>query len=497
MGRVSRFSIQMSLALNRASALFGLAVLLLNVTPLSADVSLIRSLIRSGRFAEAIAESDLEIRDAPRSFALYTMKGLALHGSGNVAGALAAFRQALALNPTYTPALQAAAQMEFENRDPHAMGTLESILRTDPSSETAHAMLASILFDRQSCDAAIPHFERAAKAAQAPSMRWRYGVCLMNAQRWSDAALQFESLLRLREHGPTRYNLALAHWNARNYAAVVSSLAPAGGPGAGPDAMRLLASAHEMLGDTSSAFSVLQRALRYHPQNEPLLVDLAILCMDHRALELGLEVVRAGIQAIPASARLQTLLGVLLVRGGDTVQAQEAFQHAQELSPQSGLGSVGLASTLMQMGLADDAAKLLREQLAVSGPEPKAELTLARALLLNESTPAAKKEAVTLLQRLLKQEPGNAAGHALLGKAYAQLRANGEAITELKAALRLDPADRSSAYQLMIVYRQSGNSQEAAKLAEVIRSLLEKEKMDENASGRFNVVRDEAASTVP
>lgn len=40
----------------------------------------------------------------------------------------------------------------------------------------------------------------------------------------------------------------------------------------------------------------------------------------------------------------------------------------------------------MQMGLAADAAQVLREQLAASGPDPKAELTLARALLLKNSS---------------------------------------------------------------------------------------------------------------
>jgi predicted Zn-dependent protease len=88
-----------------------------------------------------------------------------------------------------------------------------------------------------------------------------------------------------------------------------------------------------------------------------------------------------GIQANPASAKLLTLLGVLLVRSGDVAKGQKAFQEAQQLSPESGLGRIGLASTLMQMGLAADAAQVLSEQLAVGGPDAKTELTLARALL--------------------------------------------------------------------------------------------------------------------
>jgi cytochrome c-type biogenesis protein CcmH/NrfG len=143
--------------------------------------------------------------------------------------------------------------------------------------------------------------------------------------------------------------------------------------------------------------------------------------MDHKALELGVEVVRAGIQASPASAKLLTLLGVLLIRSGDMAKGQKAFQEAQQLSPESGLGRIGLASTLMQMGLAADAAQVLREQLAIGGPDPKTELTLARALLLKDSSLDEKHQAAALLKRVLKEEPANAAAHGLLGKVYIQL----------------------------------------------------------------------------
>jgi Flp pilus assembly protein TadD len=469
---------------------------ILTAAPLLADLASIRGLIRTGSFAEAIAECDREIQAAPRSFAHHTMKGLALLAAGDKSSALSAFRQALAINPAYEPALQAAAQIEFENRDPGAIKTVESLLRVDSSSETAHAMLASLLFDRRSCDAAISHFEKAPTALQAPSMKWQYGVCLVVAQRWKDASVQFDSLLQLREHAPTRYNLALAQWNAKDYRAAVSTLTPMDAPGADADAMRLLASAQEALGDTPKAFSVLQRGIQQNPRNEQLLIDLTILCLDHKALEIGLEVVRAGIQASPGSAKLLTLLGVLLVRSGDMAKGQKAFQEAQQLSAGSGLGRIGLASTLMQMGLAADAAQLLREQLAVGGPDAKTELTLARALLLKDSSQDEKHEAAALLQRVLKEEAANAAAHGLLGKVYIQLGDTHNATTELAEAVRLDPADRVSTYGLMTIYKQAGRTKEAAGLATRIRSLLDKEKADEDAGNRFRVVREDAPSVL-
>lgn len=474
----------------------GTALAILVATPLLADLASIRGLIRSRQFPEAIAECDRELKATPRSFSLYTMKGLALQGAGDKAAGLAAFRKALAINPSYEPALQAAAQIEFEDRDSNAKNTLESVLRVSPSSETAHAMLAVLLFESRSCAAALPHFEKAPGAGQSPSVKWQYGVCLLERQRWSDAAKQFVSLLQLREHAPTRYNLALAYWNARDYQSAVSTLQPLDGPDADGDVRRLLASALEATGDTPKAYAVLRRAIEQNPQDERFLVDFAVMCMEHKAPDLGVEVVRAGIRQAPGSARLQTLLGVLLVRSGDAAEGQEAFRRAQELEPQAGqagqagLGRIGLASTLMQMGLAADAATLLREQLAASGRDPRTELTLVRALLLKGPSAEENREAESALQWIVKEEPGNATAHGLLGKLYFQSGDLSRATAELETAIRLDPSDRVSTYQLMRVFQQTGRAKEASSLSRKVQSLLEKEKADEAAGNRFQIVRD-------
>ena len=469
-----------------------LAVLM--ATLLRADLDLIRGLIRGGRFADAIAECDRELNAAPGSFPLYTMKGLALQGSGNQAESLTAFRRALAINPHYQPALQAAAQIEFQNKDANAIKTLEAVLRGDPASETAHAMMAALLFERRSCGGALVHFEKAGTTLQAPAVKWQYAVCLMDRQRWGDAAKQFASLLQFREYAPARYNLALAYWSAKDYPAAVTALLPMERAGADADAMRLLAGALEATGDTRKAIAVLQNAIRQNPRDEPLLIDLAVTCMDHKALDLALEVIQAGIQLAPSSPKLQTLLGVVLVRRGDVTGGRDAFQKAQQLAPESGLGGIGLASVMMQMGLASDAVMLLREQLTTGAGDTRTELTLVRALLLKSPSTEEKKEAVMLLRKIIAGEPGNGAAHGLLGKVYFQSGEIAKSVTELQAAIRLDPADRNSAYQLMTLYRRAGKSADASELARRIRSSLEKESADEDAANRFQLVRENGSS---
>ncbi len=460
------------------------------VAPLLADLNSIRGLIRGGRLAEAIAECDRELKAAPRSSPLYTMKGLALRESGDKVASLTALRQALAFQPAYEPALQAAAQIEFENRDANASQSLELVLRLSPASEAAHAMLAVLMFERRSCEGAVVHFEKAPKSLESPSLKWQYGVCLLERQRWAAAAKQFTALLQLREHGPARYNLALAYWNAQEYRSVVSTLLPM--EAIDPDAQRLLASAYAAAGEIPQALAVLRQAIQKHPREEQLLIDLAVLCLDQQAwLDLGIDVMRFGLRATPSSAKLETLLGVLLVRRGDVASGEEAFRRAQALAPESGLGRIGLASILMQLGRAADAERMLREQLATHGADPRTELTLVRALLLKGPSPDEQREAAARLQRILKLDAGHALAHGLLGKVYVQMGDLPQAMTELAHAIRLDPADRTSTYQLMTIYRRAGRMAEAAKLTRRVASMLDEEKASE-----FRVMREANIPTI-
>ena len=473
----------------RSRSGFARTALLLLAAPLFADVASIRSLIRGGRFAEAVAECDRELKAAPRNAALLTLRGLALQASGARTEALAAFRAAIGANPSYEAGLAGAAQIEFDIRDAAAATTLAAVLRVNPASEPAHAMLGTLLFEQRRCGEAIPHFEKAAAALAGPAVKWPYGVCLLTSERWIEAAAQFADLLRLREHAATRYNLGLSYWNAKDYKAAAATLAPLETSG-GPAAARLLASALDLSGDTPKAFAVLRKAVEANPRDEDPLIDFAVLCVDHKAEALGLEVVREGIRLNPASAKLRTLLGVLLVRGGEPEKGQQAFREAQALSPESGLGRIGLASALMQMGLASEAAKVLREQLAESGPDARAELTLARALLLGEGSTTAAREAAGLLRAVVMREPGNAAAFGLLGKAELLLGDQRAAANAFAAALRADPADRASAYQLMRLYQRTGRAREAAELSRRVREFLDKERADEASAGRFRVVRE-------
>ena len=90
----------------------------------------------------------------------------------------------------------------------------------------------------------------------------------------------------------------------------------------------------------------------------------------------------------------------------------------------------------------------------------------------------------------MKLEPGNAAAHGLLGKIYVLLGDKANAAKSFANAIRLDPQDRTSTYQLMTLQRKAGRSKEADELAQRVRTLLDKERAEEDAGNRFRVIRE-------
>lgn len=453
------------------------------------SVDRVKELIRSGRYAEAVAACDAELQGAPRGFVFLTLKGLALGAGGDAQSALQAFRQAIAINGSYLPALMGASEIEYQTKLPEAVPRLRAVLRLDPASAAAHSMLGSLLFEKRECREAISHFEKAHSLLESPAVRWPYAVCLMQQEQWGEASRQFRELLRIEERPATRYNLGLAQWNAKDFRSAVETLKVLWQRDPSPDTARLLASALDGGGETSEAIRLLQEAQHAYPNEEGLIVDLAVSCADHKAVGLGIEIVEAALRNRGASTPLLTLLGALQARNGDFKRAQEAFGQASGQAVDSNLGAVGLASTMMQLGLAQDAVSLLRGRLRESGNDPRVLLTLARGLVQSSRARRELVEAADALREVLRSEPGNPAAHGLLGKVLVSLGDHQQAVPEFARAIELDPEDRTSTYQLMLLYRQFGKNGEAARLAARVKELADKESQAEAAESRFQIVR--------
>jgi predicted Zn-dependent protease len=287
-----------------------------------------------------------------------------------------------------------------------------------------------------------------------------------------------------------RFNLGLAHVQAKRWQDAISALEPlVRKPVPEVDALTLLASAYESNQQTPQALDLLRRAIELYPRDEQLYINLADVCLEHQGIQLGVEVLEAGAKNIPDSARIHTMLGVLHSRAAMPDKAEDAFKKAEELAPNEGFGRLGLAVALMQLNAPEEAVRVLREQAARTPDSLRISLTLAQALIQKGPTEEEMREVEQRLAEVTARDANNAKAFSLLGKLYFQQEHPEKALPALEAAVRLDPADRTAAYQLMILYRRAGRTQEAAVLQEKVRELLEAERNQEAETGQYRLVR--------
>jgi tetratricopeptide (TPR) repeat protein len=469
------------------------AVLLLWFRPLAAQTDAILQALRGRQFAAALELCAKDLKAQPANAQLWLFQGIALQELGRTKEALNSFRQASRLAPKLLPALEGAAQIEYRTGDPQCRRTLEQIIALRPDSAPAHGMLGVLAYEQQRCDEAVRQFELSGPQLNSNGAAlWQYGNCLYKLRRPEEAAAKFTLLLSLRNSDPVRHNLGLALLESKKPDEAIDVLRPLAAPQR-PDSevLSLLAAAYEAAKRTPDALNALRRAAELYPREERHYIDFASICMEHSSLELGIEVLEVGAKNIPNSARLHATLGALLVRAGKSDRGFEEFERAQALDPKAAYGDVGMSLALLQSDQLEASIVILRKQWAQNKTKPMISFMLAQALLRVGPDPGkpAFEEAQSLLRKTVALDPNHARAHGLLGKNYVLAGNVPTAIKELEIALKLDPADRTSAYQLALLYSKTGQKELSAKWQQRVRELIQADRIAETEGDRYRILK--------
>ncbi len=429
----------------------------------------------------------------PGDHELSTLQGIALSQAGRPAEALAAYRRALRAAPGYLAALQGAAQIEFQRRDPGARARLERIASVQTGHPTAHAMLGVLAFERQDCPAAVRHFASAelALAENEPAL-WQYGQCLFQEGDMQAAARIFRRLLVLEPgNAAVRFNLALSLFEADRHADAIETASPlAALEKPESDVLSLLADAYLSNQQVPEALETLKRAIAIHPRRERHYVDLANLCMEQDAHDLGLEILEAGIRGLPRSARLHAMRGVLLAQLSEFEQAEAEFARATELDPGQAPGRIGLSITLQQAGRHAESIPILREQAAAEPRNAVVNALLGRALIQEgDRGGSGFDEARAALERAVESDPSLTGAWVELGKLFMKTGQLEEAVRVLERTVKDAPDDRQAVYQLMLALRKTGRLDKTRVLAEQLRAMVLRERTAETQQARYRLVK--------
>ncbi|MFL6303871.1 MAG: tetratricopeptide repeat protein, partial [Candidatus Sulfotelmatobacter sp.] len=435
---------------------------------------------------------------SPGNAELWTMQGVAYDGAGNKQQALNSFRHALKLSPDDIPALQGAAQIEFDLGNTAGIPFLEHLLRLRPSDITSHGMLAILQYQQGDCASAVVHFEKAAALFESkiPALH-AYGSCLVKLKRFEQAADVFSRTLGLNSSDRReRQVLASVQLMAHQPEQAIATLSPLLGANADPPTLELASVAYEDAHDTEIAVDALRQAILLDPHNVNLYVDFAALSSTHQSFQVGINVVNDGIALEPKAAPLYFARGVLYVQLADYEKAQADFETAYDLDPSQSLSIAAQGLAEVQQNDLGHALSVVQGKLTRKPDDPVL-LYLQADILLQQGAEPGSPEFQTAMRsakKAIELRPTLGPARDILAKLYLKTGQYPEAAIQCRNALEIDPKDQSAVYHLIQALRKTDNKSEIPELLKRLALLRQQASNDEREEYRYKLIEDEAQS---
>lgn len=426
------------------------------------SLSLATSLVREGKYDQAIAEVERSLRLHANDSRLLTIEGIAYSMKGDDSAALHALDSALHIDPKMMAALRAKAQITTRRHQADAIPVLEQILQFDARDATAREMLAGEQAHDGQCEKAITNFEGLGAVIDGHSESLlRYGACLFRDGKYEAAVTQFEKLVRASpESEDARYDLALAQGHMGNNKAALTTLAPLIAKGTDVDSLSLAAEAAEATGDTPQAVALLRQAIVLDPMIPDSYVRFAEICLEHESYQAGIEMMSAGLSRMPRDPALYMARGLLYGGEADYVKGETDFRAAEHFDPKHGTGAYGVGLVQAQSNHPEEAIKTAREGLKRYPEDGQLNLLLARLQIEVGQLPGSEgfEEARRAAETAVRLRPDLTAAHDVLSKVYMMQGEMPKAILECRAALNLDPEDMVAMYRLLLASRKVGDT---------------------------------------
>lgn len=462
------------------------------------QVSAVTAALRSGKFADALQLLQPLVRQFPSNSQLLTLQGLAYSGDGHKQEALASFQSALKSSPDYLPALEGAAQIEYEKNGPEAAALLRRVLKIAPEDPTANAMLASLAYKSHNCAEAVAHFEKSGAALQSePAALRQYGICLAKMKRYDPAIGVFQRLIEQPgDDRGDRTRLASLQMSGGKPRDATATLEPALQDHPNAAVLSLAAAAYEEEKDTPQAVKLLHQAIVENPRDVGLYLQFADLSFVHQSFQVGVDMMSAGLKLQPNAAPLYLVRGVLYVQLADYDHAEADFEKAEELDPQHSVSDAARGMVAQQKDDLDEALAVVRAKLSTK-PDDALLLNLQADILVQKNPDVDSPEfnqAVASAQHAAKLQPDLVAARDTLAKLYLQAEKDQLAVEQSRESLRYDPNDQVALYHLIVGLRRTGQKAELPTLLQRLAELRQKATREEGERNRYKLVEQMDAS---
>ncbi len=454
----------------------------------------ITAALRSREFDKALELLQSAIQSNPTNPQLRAFEGLAYSGKGDQAAALRSYQAALKIAPDYLPALEGAAQIEYQEGRPDAVPLLEHVLRLRPQETTTHAMLAVLAYKNGDCETAVRHFSASEQVLPSqPAALQEYGACLLKLKQTDKAVAIFQQLLASQPDDPrARRGLAAVQLAAGQPKDALTTLQPLLDSNPDVATMQLAADIYEANQDTPNAARILRDAIVKDPQNTALYVDFAEMAMSHQSFQTGVEMINAGLKLKPAAADLYLARGVLYVQMAQFDRAEADFEKAEQLDPRQSLSTTaqGLVAEEKNQSDPDKALATVRAKLAKKPAD--AFLWYLQAAILSQKAPDPGspefQQGMKSAQKAVALDPGLTSAHNVLAKYDLDAGQYAQATKECRLVLERAPADQTALYHLVMALRKTGGQAEIPDLLKRLAKARQDATREEGEKNRYKLV---------
>jgi tetratricopeptide (TPR) repeat protein len=390
---------------------------------------------------------------------------MASSGVNKPAAALTAYQHALKLAPTYLPALEGAAQIEYQQGSDRAKALILRVLALRPADPTSHAMLAALDYKAKRCAEAIPHFQQAEVLLEAqPELLAEFASCLAALDRYNEAIPVLQRVLAIDPaRQSTRYNLALAQWNANHTQDALETLQPLIETSLGDeDVLTLAADIYESNNDTPRAVELLRQAIQANPKRADAYLQFSTLSYNHASLQVGIDMLNAGLTQLPSEPRLYLARAVLYSEKGDSGQAMDDFETVNHLDPNLSFAGVAEGLARSEQHKSIEALASFRAATKAHPNDAFTQYLLAEALSERELAPGSPEyaEAVAAATRAATLDPKMLSALDLLSTLSQRAGHTQLAIDYSQKALSVDPNDQQALYHLLLALRKTDRKDE-------------------------------------
>ena len=458
------------------------------------DRAAITSALRGRDFDKALQLLQPALQGSPNNPQLWALQGLAFSGKGDQKSALGSYKSALKIAPDYLPALEGAAQLEYEAGSADAVPLLEHVLQLRPQDVTTHAMLAVLSYKTGDCATAVKHFSQSeAILTSQPGALQEYGVCLLKLKQPQKAVQVFQQLLTSQpDDARARRGLAAVQLAAGQPQDALTTLQPLLDANPDVSTMRLSASVYEANKDTPKAVKILRDAIVKDPMQVALYVDFADIAMTHQSFQAGIEMINAGLKLQPAVADLYLARGVLYVQLAEYDKAEADFEKAEQLDPNQSM-TAGVQGLLAEEKDQNDPDKALATVQAKLKKKPDdGFLWYLQSAILSQKSPEVGspefEQGIKSAKKAVALQPSLASAHNVLAKYYLDSGQYALAAKECRLVLDQTPADQTALYHLVMALRKTNEQAEIPELLKRLAAARQNAAKEEGERNRYKLV---------